>query len=127
MVTNDCQNTVMVDDLIQHLGHMVFTKLTVVHGLTNHVNFATHIHGASLDTDFTDLPDDSVQCYQLNRVGSSDHNAVFCELGLNTAYEKGSQRIIWLWDLADLQMIKQALSVWFGVPYEVHVGLGQRG
>ena len=62
MATHGCQNTVIVGDLNQHIVHRDFTKLTVVHGLINHVNFPTHIHGASLDPILTDLPSDSVQC-----------------------------------------------------------------
>ena len=94
MATHGCQNTVIVGDLNQHIVHRDFTELTVIHGLTNHINFPIHIHGTSLDPVLIDLPSDSVQCYQLNKIGSSDHNAVFCELRLNTAYEEGSKRTI---------------------------------
>ena len=112
MATHDCQNTVIVGDLNQHLVHSAFTELTVVQGLTNHVNFATHIHGVSLDPVLTNLPSDSVQCYQLNQVDSSDHNVVLCELGINIAYEKGSQSTIWLWwDRTDWRIIKQILAI----------------
>ena len=89
--THNCQNTIIMCDLNQHLVHRAFTELTVVHGLSNHINFATHIHGASLDSVLINLPSDLVQYYQLNKVGSSDYNAVFCKLGLNVVYEKGSK------------------------------------
>ena len=56
MMTHDCQNPVTVGDLNQHLIHRAFTELTVVHGLTNHVTFITHIHGVTLDHVLTDLP-----------------------------------------------------------------------
>ena len=49
-------------------------------------------------------------CSQLNRVGSSDHNAVLCTLGLNPAQEEDSQRTIWLWERADWQAIKETLA-----------------
>ena len=86
MATHGCQNTVIVCDFNQQLVHRAFTELTVVNGVINHVN----IHGSSLDPVLINLPNDLVQHYQLNRFGSSDHNTVFCELVLNTAYEEGS-------------------------------------
>ena len=60
MAIHDCQNAVIVGDLSQHIVRKDFTELTVIHGLTNYVNFSTHIHGASLDPVLTDLPSDSV-------------------------------------------------------------------
>ena len=110
LASHDCQNTVIVGDLNQHLVNRAFTELTVVHGLTNHVTFPTHTRGASLDPVLTDLPGDTVQCHQLNRVGSSDHNAVLCELGLNPACEEGTQRTIWLWERANWCAIRRALA-----------------
>ena len=110
MATHDCQNTVIVGDLNQHLVNGAFTELMIVHGLTNHVNFATHIRGALLDPVLSDLPGDSVMCSQLPRIGSSDHNAVLSELGLNPLCEEGRQREIWLWEQANWQAIKCALS-----------------
>ena len=110
MATHDCQNTVIVGDLNQHLVDRAFTELTVVHGLTNHVTFATHTRGASLDPVLTDLRGDSVQCLQLSRIGSSDHNAVLSTLGLNPAHEEASQRTLWLWEQANWQAIKRALA-----------------
>ncbi|KAG0725267.1 Retrovirus-related Pol polyprotein from type-1 retrotransposable element R1 2 [Chionoecetes opilio] len=97
MATRDCQNSVIVGDLNQHLVKRAFTELTVVHGLTNHVTFPTHVR-------------DSVQCSQLNRVGSSDHNAVLSHIGLDPASEETCQRVIWLWDRADWLAIKRVLS-----------------
>ena len=108
--THGCQHTIIIGDLNQHLVHRAYTELTVVHGLTNHVHFATHIRGASLDPVLTDLPGDSVLCTQLPRIGSSDHNAVLCAVGLNPACEDTSQRVIWLWEHADWRAIKQALA-----------------
>ena len=110
LATHDCQNTVIVGDLNQHLVNRAFTELITVHGLNNHVDFATHERGGSLDPVLTDLPGDSVQCYRMDKVGSSDHHAVLCEIGLNPACEEGSQRTIWLWDKANWQEIRRELA-----------------
>ena len=101
MATHDCQNTVILGDMNQHLVNRAYVELKVVHGLTNHVTFPTHIRGGSLDPVMSDLPGDTVQCLQLYRIGSSDHNAVLTEIGLNPFFEEDSQRTIWLWERAD--------------------------
>ena len=77
-------------DLV-YLVHRAFTELKVFHGINNHVKFVTHMQGASLNPILIDLPDDSKQCYQLNRVESYDHNVVLCKMSLNPTYDKGSQ------------------------------------
>ena len=110
MATHSCQHAIIVGDLNQHLVSRAFTELTTVHGLTNHVTFSTHVRGASLDPVLTDLPADSVQCYQLDKVGSSDHNAVLCEVGINPACEEGCQRTIWIWEKANWRGMKQELA-----------------
>ena len=110
MTAHDCQNIVIVGDMNQHLVNRAFTELTVLHGLTNHVTFSTHVRGGSLDPVLTDLPCDSVHCQQGNRIGSSDHNAVLSHLGLNPASEEPSQRLIWLWDKAEWPALKRALA-----------------
>ena len=84
MDTPNSQNTVVMGDLNHHLVHRAFMELALVHGLTNHIHFTTHV-GASLDAVLTDLPGDSVLCSKLNGVGSSDHNAVLCTLELDPA------------------------------------------
>lgn len=48
MANHRCQKVLIVWDLNQHPVDRAPTVLTVVHGLTNHVSFATHTHGASL-------------------------------------------------------------------------------
>ena len=50
--------------------------MLTVFGLTNHVDFPTHIHGSSLDPVITDLPESLVACRPLGAVGSSDHFAI---------------------------------------------------
>ena len=110
MAAHTCQNVMIVGDLNQHLVSRAFTELTTVHGLTNHVTFATHERGASLDPVLTDLPTDSVQCCQLDKVGSSDHFAVLCKVGLNPAWEEERQRTIWLWDKANWRGLRAELA-----------------
>ena len=110
MSTHSCQHVIIAGDMNQHLVSRAYTELLAVHGLTNHVTFATHEHGASLDPVLTDLPGDSVQCCPLDKVGSSDHFAVLCELGLNPCCEEGGQRTIWLWEKANWQSIKNVLE-----------------
>ncbi|XP_045112274.1 uncharacterized protein LOC123505177 [Portunus trituberculatus] len=56
----------------------------------------------SLDPVLTDLPADSVQCYQLDKV--------LCEVGLNPASEEGSQRTIWLWEKANWRGLRAELA-----------------
>ena len=53
MVSHNCQNVVVVDDLNQHQVVRAPTELTVVQGLQNHVNFPTHQRGGSLDSVLT--------------------------------------------------------------------------
>ena len=110
MAAHACQNIAVVGDMNQHLVSRAFTELTVIHGLTNHVTFSTHVRGCSLDPVLTDLPRDSVHCQQLNRIGSSDHNAVFSHFGLNPASEESSQRTIWLWDKTEWPVLKHILA-----------------
>ncbi|XP_050691050.1 uncharacterized protein LOC126982782 [Eriocheir sinensis] len=110
LATYDCQSTAIVGDMNQHMVSRAFTELTVVHGLTNHVTFPTHVRGGSLDLVLTGLPGDSVYCRPLERIGSSDHNAVLTELGLNPSREEARQRVIWLWQRADWQAMKRALA-----------------
>lgn len=84
MATHWCQNIMKVGDSDQRLVNKSFTELTVVRGLTNHVNFATHTLGSSLDLVLFSFLGDSVACSPL-RAGSSDHNAVVSEAELNLA------------------------------------------
>ncbi|MPC62993.1 hypothetical protein E2C01_057085 [Portunus trituberculatus] len=81
MATHSCQNVIIVGNLNQHVVRRTFTELTVVYGLTNHVNFVTHVCGAALDPVLTDLPAHSVQCCQLEREDfvSTNWDATFTE------------------------------------------------
>ena len=115
MITHNCQNVLIVGDLNQHLVERAFTELTVVHGLHNHVNFPTHERGGSLDPVLTDLPDDRVQCRPLDRVGSSDHFAVLSTLNLAPSREEDYQRDVWLWERAEWEAARLALTA---VPWD---------
>lgn len=44
MATHDSQNTVVLCDLNQHVENRVFMDLKLVHNLSNHVTFLTHVH-----------------------------------------------------------------------------------
>lgn len=110
MAAHSCQYAMVVGDLNQHLVARAFTELTAVHGLHNHVEFPTHQRGGSLDPVLTDLPSDCVLCCPLDRVGSSDHNAVLTTISLAPAREEEHQRVIWLWDRADWTAARQALA-----------------
>lgn len=67
----ESQHTMIVGDLNQHLVDTAFKELTGIHGLTNHVDFATHFRESSLDPVLSNLPDDSLLCSLLHRVDST--------------------------------------------------------
>lgn len=110
METHNCQNVMIVGDLNQHLVQRAFEELTVVQGLTNHVDFPTHVRGGSLDPVLTDLTEETVQCRQLDQVGTSDHMAVLSQVNLATAMDETSQREIWLWKHTDWPCMREKLS-----------------
>ncbi|MPC71789.1 hypothetical protein E2C01_066078 [Portunus trituberculatus] len=56
LLPNLCQNAILFKDLKKHWMSRTFAELTAVHGLDNHVNFVTHMHGVSLDPVLTDFP-----------------------------------------------------------------------
>ncbi|MPC64687.1 hypothetical protein E2C01_058806 [Portunus trituberculatus] len=66
----------MVGDLNQHLVVRAFDDLLTEVGLTNHVDFPTHISSSFLDPVITDLSGSLVTCRPLGSVGSSDHVAI---------------------------------------------------
>lgn len=43
MATHDSQNTVVLCDLNQHVVNRAYMELKLVHNLTNHVTFLTHV------------------------------------------------------------------------------------
>ncbi|MPC23015.1 hypothetical protein E2C01_016050 [Portunus trituberculatus] len=92
----------IVGDLNHNIVLRVFTELTVVQGLHNHVDFPTHQRGGSLDPMLTDLAGDSVQSHPMDFVDTSDHLAVLSTINLAPACEEDHHRTIWLWDQADV-------------------------
>lgn len=78
----------VVSDLNFHHIRDACEDLLAVQELTNHVNFPTRIHGTSLDPLLMDLDDDVITCYQVDQVGTSDHNAVLTCINLAFVFEK---------------------------------------
>ena len=117
LLQHSCKHLVIVGDLNQHLVQRQFDELLTVFGLTNHVDFPTHISGSSLDPVITDLPNSMVTCRPLATVGSSDHLAVLTKIKLAIDRDEGVTRTNWLWDKGDWEAIKIALdnTVWSDV------------
>ena len=107
---HQCKTVLIVGDINFHLEQQAFDNLVAVQGLVNHVTFPTHEGGGLLDPVLSDLPEDNVSCWQLDRVGSSDHHAVLTHIRLNAAREEAVPRTIWLWEEANWPALRQALS-----------------
>ena len=110
MVKYSCQHLIIVGDMNQNIIKRSFENLLSVYGLTNHVNFPTHISGSSLDPVITDLPESLVNCQPLGFVGSSDHQVIHTKINIIPNYDKSYERIIWLWDQADWVNLRIALE-----------------
>ncbi|XP_045134296.1 uncharacterized protein LOC123517903 [Portunus trituberculatus] len=112
MATHSCQNTIIRGGLEPAPGepnlHRAYNGPRA-HQPRDLLHACAWYH-ASLDPVLSNLPADSVQCYQLDKVGSSDHNVVLCEVGLNPASEEGSQRTIWLWEKANWRGLRAELA-----------------
>ena len=96
-----CKHIVLVGDLNQHLVARSFEELLTVFGLSNHVDFPTHISGSSLDPVITDFPDNIVKCRALGIVGSSDHEAILSTINIKAERDQPISRTTWLWDKGD--------------------------
>ncbi|XP_069979403.1 uncharacterized protein [Penaeus vannamei] len=107
---NNCQHILIVGDLNHHLIQSAYEDLLSVHGLTDYVNFPTHILGRSLDPVITDLSEDFISCSPLGLIGTSDHLAVISHLCLTPATDEIRQRKIWLWNHADWLGMKAELQ-----------------
>ena len=105
-----CKNVIIVGDLNQYLVQTAFDDLLDSHGLTNHVDFPTHISGSSLDPVITDLPEGEVKCRPEGKVGSSDHFAVYTSLNIKATREKEATRTTWQWDRGDWNGLRAALD-----------------
>ena len=110
LIQHSCKHLVIVGDLNQHLVQKQFDELLTVFGLTNHVNFSTHILGSSLDPVITDLPGSMVTCRPLTTVGSSDHLAVLTNIKMTIDHNEGVTRTNWLWDKGNWTALKTALG-----------------
>ena len=106
MEAHNCQNVLIVGDLNPPLVQRAFNDMMAVHGLTNYVDFPTHVLGGSLDPVVTDLPDGDVTCKPLDKVGTSDHFAVLTNVNLNAAMDEGTERKTWVWRHADWETIQ---------------------
>ena len=98
LMEHSCRNIIIVGDLNQHLVADAFNTMLTTHGIVNHVNFATHITGSSLDPVITDFPSSDILCQQLGAVGSSDHYAVLSTIKLRGSYEEVKCRNLWQWE-----------------------------
>ena len=110
MVKYSCQHLIVVGDLNQNIIKRSFENLLSIYGLTNHVNFPTHISGSSLDPVITDLPESLVNCQPLGLVGSSDHQVVHTKINITPNYDKSYERTVWLWEQADWKSFRMALE-----------------
>ena len=106
---HSCTHAIIVGDLNQNLVRRVFDELLTVHGLTNHVTFATHNSGSSLDPVISDLPEGVVTCRPLGAVGSSDHLAVLTTIHVAALRDVTTMRTNWLWNRANWNDFQEAL------------------
>ncbi|KAK8381862.1 hypothetical protein O3P69_015105 [Scylla paramamosain] len=95
MATHLCQNVIIVGNLNQHLVSRAFTELTAVHGLTDQINFVSHVRGASLHPVLT--------------ASRSDHLAVLCEVGFNPACEE-KYRVGHAWSASQLDATRPSTA-----------------
>ncbi|XP_063609421.1 uncharacterized protein LOC134783471 [Penaeus indicus] len=107
---NNCQHLLIVGDLNHHLIQSAYEDLLTVHGLTDYVDFPTHILGRSLDPVISDLTEDFISCSSLGNIGTSDHLAVVSHLCLAPAADERRQRKIWLWNHANWPGMKAELQ-----------------
>lgn len=110
MQQHSCKRTIILGDMNQHLVARTYDELLSDYGLTNHVDFPTHISGSSLDPVLTDLPASVVTCRSTGSVGSSDHFAVLTTIKLAVDRDEGVSRSNWLWRQADWSGLKAELA-----------------
>ncbi|KAG0715309.1 hypothetical protein GWK47_012230 [Chionoecetes opilio] len=105
-----CEHVVIIGDMNQHLVARSFDDFLTVYGLTNQVDFPTHISGSSLDPVISDLPDSVVTCSPLGAVGSSDHMAILSTIQVAAQRDAPITRTNWLWGRADWDGLCDALQ-----------------
>ncbi|KAK3852132.1 hypothetical protein Pcinc_041267, partial [Petrolisthes cinctipes] len=109
LLQHSCKHFIMLGDLNQHLVERSFQELLTDYGLTNYVDFPTHISGSSLDPVITDLPEGVITCRPLGMVGSSDHTVVFTTITTSVERDKPVDRINWLWNRG----VSQLVHTWY--------------
>lgn len=109
MVANHCDNVLIIGDLNPNTARQAFNTLLVVHDVQNYVTFPTHRSGSSLDPVITDLPSNTIQCYPLGFVGTSDHVVVLTKLQFKRPREECTTRTLWRWEAANWQALRSAL------------------
>lgn len=107
---HNCHNIILFGDMNQHRIQEAFDHLLAVYDLQNHVDFPTHSSGSSLDPVLTDLPLDTVSCFPLGFVGTSDHIAVLTKLKVGKSKEESRERTFWMWNDADWTGFKNGLT-----------------
>ena len=105
-----CKNVIIVGDMNQHLIARSFNEFLTVYGLTNHVNFPTHISGSSLDPVLSDLSEFTVNSVSLGSVGSSDHFAISTNINIENIRDTPVQKTIWLWGKGNWKGFRSALE-----------------
>jgi len=107
---SQCENLIIVGDLNQHTIQANFDSMLALYDLTNHVNFATHSSGSSLDPVVTNFPEDTVRCSPLGFVGTSDHIAVLTTIAFTHLHEENYSRTLWKWEYADWRQIRKVVT-----------------
>ena len=110
MMEHKCEHVVILGDLNQHIVQATFDNLLAVFDLTNHVRFATHSSGSSLDPVVTDFPTPTVSCSPLGFVGTSDHEAVLTKIEFKKPQDEQYTRTLWKWEQAQWRELKLALK-----------------
>ena len=109
MLAHRCRHVMVMGDLNHHLEQDAYENLLTVHGLTDHITFPTHERDGTLDPVISDLQEDTLRCYQLGLVGSSDHHAVLTQVDLGVARDEATSRTVWLWDKSDWESLRRDL------------------
>lgn len=79
----------------------MFSAFVVTHDFCNYIPFTTHASGLSLDPVVTGLSSQSIQCFLLGFVDSSDHVIVRTKNNFRKPREKSNTRTLWNWDFAN--------------------------
>ena len=105
-----CKHIMIVGDMNQYLIARSFEEFLITFGLQNHISFPTHISGSSLDPVITDFSENITSCQALGYVGSSDHQVIYTNIGVEMNRDKAISRTVWLWDRANWQGFRRELE-----------------